>query len=179
MGARNALVYLVASAFLCAPVAAADPGGPAGVGQGGIGGEPGIAGGPNLSPVASSALFLCPGDGNAWNVLGGGGGYCDFDFQEVKLAGPPGIGTMHVHCEFMGFAPIAAHWQCWRVFPGQPDHMVGGPPPDPDVIPDGWGVPWAITGPRPDDQWPPPGLAPAPPPEPPGAPPPEPPPPAP
>jgi hypothetical protein len=113
--------------------------------------------------VAASALFLCPGVGTATNVLGGGGGYCDFDFQEVELNGR--VGVMHTHCEFGGFAPIAATWQCWRVWPGQPDHPRL---PDPDIIPDGWGVPWAIQGPNPQDQWPPPGLAPVPPPPPPG-----------
>lgn len=128
---------------------------------GGIAGEPGIGGGPNLSPIAGSALFLCPGVGMAVNILGAGGGYCDFEFQEVRLPGPPGHGTMHTHCEFGGFAPVAATWQCWRVFPGQPDHPAH---PDPDIIPDGWMVPWALTGPNPGDQWPPPGLTPAPPP---------------
>jgi len=49
-------------------------------------------------------------------------------------------------------------WNCWRVWPGQPDHPAH---PDPDIIPDGMGVPWAIMGPSPTDQWPPPGLAPA------------------
>jgi hypothetical protein len=147
------------------------PGGGSGEFGGGIAGEPGIGGGPNLSPVAASALFLCPGVGIAVNVLGGGGGYCDFDFVPVELANRS-FGVMHIHCEFGGFAPVAASWQCWRVFPGQPDHPRL---PDPDIIPDGMGVPWAIGGPNPQDQWPPPGLAPAPEP-PPGPPPPEPPP---
>jgi hypothetical protein len=138
---------------------------------------PGAFSGPNISPGALSALFLCPGVGVAVNVIGGGGGYCDYDFQPVEVR--PGIfGNMHEHCEWGGFSPIANAWQCWRVFPGQPDHPRL---PDPDIIPDGWGVPWAINGPNPFDQGPPPGLAPAaafepppPPPEgpPPGAPPP-------
>jgi hypothetical protein len=131
------------------------PGGSDGPGGGGIAGEPGVGGGPNLSPVAASALFLCPGVGKATNVLGGGGGYCDFDFQQVQLTN--GFGVMHTHCEFGGFAPVAATWNCWRVYPGQPDHPAL---PDPDIIPDGWGVPWAINGPTPNDQWPPAGLAP-------------------
>lgn len=125
----------------------APPGGASGEFGGGISGEPGIGGGPNLSPGVGSALFLCPGVGMALNVLGGGGGYCDFDFGVIG----------HIHCEFGGFAPVAASWQCWRVFAGQPDHPAL---PDPDIIPDGMGVPWAIRGPTLADQWPPPGLAP-------------------
>lgn len=116
-----------------------------------LGGEPGGGGGPNLpniSPGALAALFLCPGVGMAVNVLGGGGGYCDYSFTREG----------HIHCEWGGFSPIANAWQCWRVFPGQPDHPSHL---DPDIIPDGWGVPWAILGPYPGDQWPPPGLAPA------------------
>ena len=71
----------------------------------------------------------------------------------------PGVpGDTHIHCEWGGFAPIISMWQCWRVFPGQPDHPAL---PDPDIIPDGFGVPWPLTGPAPEDQWPPPGLAPA------------------
>jgi hypothetical protein len=134
---------------------------------------PGAFSGPNISPGALSALFLCPGVGVAVNVIGGGGGYCDYDFQPVEVR--PGIfGNMHEHCEWGGFSPIANAWQCWRVFPGQPDHprLV-----DPDIVPDGFGVPWAINGPTPNDQWPPLGLAPAaafaPPPEGPPPPPPE------
>jgi hypothetical protein len=64
---------------------------------------------------------------------------------------------MHIHCEWGGFVPVVEMWNCWRVFPGQPDHPQL---PDPDIIPDGMGVPWAIQGPTPDNQWPPPGLAP-------------------
>jgi hypothetical protein len=132
--------------LLPAPTASGDPGGSGN----GLGGEPGIS--PGLTPGAA-ALLLCPGVGTAVNVLGAGGGYCDFNFT---IEG-------HIHCEWGGFIPIAQMWQCWRVFPGQPDHPGR---PDPDVIPDGWGVPWAITGPTPQDQWPPPGLTPAPPPPP-------------
>lgn len=117
---------------------------------------------PNVNgPSGSGVLVLCPGVGAGVNVLGFGGGYCDYDFQQVQLPGPPGVGTMHVHCEWGGASPIAAGWQCWRVFPGQPDHPRL---PDPDIIPDGYGVPWALAGPTPADQWPPLGLAPAPPP---------------
>lgn len=129
-----------------------------------FGGEPGIGTGPgidstspNLSPAAAT-IFLCPGIGGAANVFGGGGGYCDFNFQPVRLS-EHHYGIMHIHCEWGGFAPIIEMWNCWRVFPGQPDHPGL---PDPDIIPDGWGVPWAIRGPSPGDQWPPPGLAPAP-----------------
>ena len=120
----------------------------------------GSPGGPNLggqlSPDAQlspgEAVFLCPGVGAAANVLGAGGGYCDFNFGRTLA------GTGHIHCEWGGASPLISVWNCWRVFPGQPDHPAH---PDPDIIPDGWGVPWAILGPTVDDQWPPPGLAPA------------------
>jgi hypothetical protein len=142
-----------------------------------LGGAPGVFSGPNISPGSLSAVFLCPGVGIAVNVLGGGGGYCNFNFIEQVMPGGQ-VGNMHTHCEWGGFSPIANTWQCWRVFPGQPDHPRL---PDPDIIPDGMGVPWAITGPTLGNQWPPPDLVPgeqllnAPPPEPhgvaPGAPP--------
>jgi hypothetical protein len=108
------------------------------------------------SPFSPGVLgaFLCPGRGADAVVLGIGGGYCDYAFE--RLPGRPG--NTHIHCEWGGFAPIVSMWQCWRVFPGQPDHPAL---PDPDVIPDAFGVPWALTGPTPDNQWPPPGLAPA------------------
>jgi hypothetical protein len=128
-----------------------DPvGGSVGVGQPGLGG-----GGPGLSPAAAT-IFLCPGRGGAASVIGGGGGYCDWNFTPVKL-GPNSYGVMHDHCEWGGFNPLVEMWNCWRVWPGQPDHPAL---PDPDIIPDGMGVPWAIRGPDPTDQWPPPGLAP-------------------
>jgi hypothetical protein len=119
-------------------------------GSPGGGGQPGSQSGENLSPGSGEALFLCPGVGAAATSLGAGGGYCDFDFR-------PNAGG-HVHCEWGGLSPVVQVWNCWRVFKGQPDHPAH---PDPDIIPDGFGVPWAITGPTPGDQWPPPGLAPA------------------
>lgn len=119
------------------------PGSPGGAGQ------PGSQGGDNLSPGSGEALFLCPGVGAAATSFGGGGGYCDFDFR------PSGA---HIHCEWGGFSPVVQTWNCWRVFPGQPDHPRL---PDPGIIPDGWGVPWALTGPSVGEQWPPPGLAPS------------------
>jgi hypothetical protein len=97
---------------------------------------------------------MCPGRGGAADVLGLGGGYCDFNFTPVELA-PGKFGVMHIHCEWGGARFLLQMWNCWRVFPGQPDHPAL---PDPDIIPDGMGVPWAITGPAPWDQWPPPGL---------------------
>jgi len=136
---------IVSNPIANVPGAAASPG---------IGGEPGIGfNAPSLAPAAAG-IFLCPGVGAAGSSLGGGGGYCDFDFRE--LIG--GRGNMHVHCEWGGFVPLVEAWNCWRVFPGQPDHprLL-----DPDIIPDGWGVPWGIAGPTPDNQWPPAGLAPA------------------
>jgi hypothetical protein len=149
------------------PNANADPGVPAPLPSpgGGIGGGPGALGpgGPgglgsaNLAP-GSASIFLCAGQGGAANVLGLGGGYCDFNFSLVKLDDKGHFGTMHTHCEWGGAGFLVEMWNCWRVFPGQPDHPGL---PDPDIIPDGMGVPWAITGPTPDNQWPPPGLAPA------------------
>jgi hypothetical protein len=129
--------------------------GPVGVAPG-IG-APGVAiAAPTLAPAAAG-IFLCPGVGAAGNSLGGGGGYCDSNFSPVWLT-PTTVGIMHIHCEWGGFVPIAEMWQCWRVWPGQPDHPKM---PDPDIIPDGMGVPWAINGPSPNDQWPIPGLMPA------------------
>jgi hypothetical protein len=118
----------------------------------GIGGYEGFNG--YQSPFAPGGIgvFLCPGRGGDAVVLGIGGGYCDYDF----IRAPTG-GNMHIHCEWGGFAPIITMWNCWRVFPGQPDHPSL---PDPDIIPDGMGVPYALTGPTPEDQWPPRGLAP-------------------
>jgi hypothetical protein len=111
---------------------------------------------PSLAP-ASAGLFLCPGVGKAAGSIGAGGGYCDFDFEPVMLTATT-MGVRHTHCEWGGFTPFVDVWNCWRVPAGQPDHPQL---PDPDIIPDGWGVPWAINGPTPNDQWPPPGLAPA------------------
>jgi hypothetical protein len=147
-------------------VGAAGGQGGAGLSGGGLLGGPGIVATlPNLAP-ATAGIFLCPGVGAAGSAIGGGGGYCDFDFIPVALSAT-GFGVMHIHCEWGGFVPIVEMWSCWRVWPGQPDHPAH---PDPDIVPDGWGVPWAINGPSPSDQWPPPGLAPAstfaPPPEP-------------
>jgi hypothetical protein len=158
----------LAAALITAGRAAAEPAPPSGPAQlpsGTVGaGEPGInAGGggvnvpaPALAPAAA-ALFLCPGVGAAASSFGGGGGYCDFDFEELMVGGHP-RGNMHVHCEWGGFVPVVDVWNCWRVFPGQPDHPRL---PDPDIIPDGWGVPNALGGPTPDNQWPPPGMVPA------------------
>ena len=143
-------------ATLTSPAANADtgpstqpvtPGGPSNTGAGGAEG-----GGPDAQLAPGEAVFLCPGVGGSANVVGAGGGYCDFNFARSAA------GTGHVHCEWGGFSPILSMWNCWRVFPGQPDHPAN---PDPDIIPDGWGVPWAILGPTRDDQWPPAGLAPA------------------
>src|SRR6516165_5976174 len=139
-------------------------GGGAGAAGAGIGGnQTGPGGGGIFTPSfgisnpGAPAIFLCPGVGAAGGAVGGGGGYCDFDFVPVRLsATTEGIG--HIHCEWGGFTPLLTVWQCWRVWPGQPDHPKL---PDPDIIPDGWGVPWAIAGPTPNDVWPPPGLAPA------------------
>jgi len=111
---------------------------------------------PSLAP-ATAGLFLCPGVGKAAGSIGAGGGYCDFDFEPVILTATT-MGLRHIHCEWGGFTPFVDVWNCWRVWPGQPDHPQL---PDPDIVPDGWGVPWAINGPTPNDQWPPPGLAPA------------------
>ena len=112
---------------------------------------------PQLAP-AVAGLFMCPGRGASAAVLGSiGGGYCNFAFEQIALPGGI-VGTMHVHCEWGSAGSILSLFNCWRVFPGQPDHPALN---DPDIIPDGWGVPWALTGPTPDDQWPPPGLAPA------------------
>jgi hypothetical protein len=157
---RRLILSVVGLSVFClmwtSPEADADdgPGAPGIVGQG-----PGLPGGPGGGTV----LVLCPGVGGGSNILGIGGGYCDYGFEPAEIR--PGVwGNMHIHCEWGGFAPVAAGWQCWRVFPGQPDHPRL---PDPDIVPDGWGVPWAIAGPTPADQWPPQGLAPAPPPAPP------------
>lgn len=125
-------------------------GGPLGGGQNGagLGGPLAVPAIPQLSPAAAG-LFLCPGVGAAANVVGGvGGGYCDFAFGQEG----------HVHCEWGGVSIVLDVWNCWRVWRGQPDHPAH---PDPDIIPDGMGVPWALLGPTPTDQWPPPGLAPA------------------
>ena len=133
------------------------PGGGAGLSGGGLTGGPGIVATlPNLAP-ATAGIFLCPGVGAAGSAVGGGGGYCDFNFAPVVLSATT-VGVSHIHCEWGGFVPIVEMWNCWRVWPGQPDHPKL---PDPDIIPDGWGVPWAIGGPTPNDVWPPPGLAPA------------------
>jgi hypothetical protein len=160
---KGALIagFLLAIGALFAVPAHAEPGdgGPGIVGNG-----PGLPGGPSGGTV----LVLCPGLGGGVNILGGGGGWCDYGFELVEIK--PGIwGNLHTHCEWGGFAPVAAGWQCWRVFPGQPDHprLL-----DPDVIPEGWMLPGALTGPTPDDQWPPKGLQPIPPPPPPPEPPP-------
>jgi hypothetical protein len=120
-------------------------------------GQPGVAILPPTLAPAAAGIFLCPGVGAAGNAFGGGGGYCDFEFAPVFLT-PTTVGIGHIHCEWGGFVPVVEMWNCWRVWPGQPDHPKL---PDPDVIPDGWGVPWAIAGPTPNDVWPPPGLAPA------------------
>jgi hypothetical protein len=133
---------LIALAIASAPLASADPN----EGNGG-----GINNDTDISLGGNGILFLCPGVGAGTNVFGAGGGYCDMSFQ------PNWRGGGHVHCEWGGFVPVAAGWQCWRVFRGQPDHPRL---PDPDIIPDGWEVPDALTGPTPDDQWPPAGLAP-------------------
>lgn len=149
--------------LLAAPVKA-DPVGPAPLpvlpGSGGVdalGGVGGLSnpGGVNFAP-GNAGIFMCPGVGGSASVLGFGGGYCDFNFQPVKLSETT-YGVMHNHCEWGSAAPILGLWNCWRVFPGQPDHPALT---DPDIIPDGMGVPWAIQGPVPSDQWPPPGLAP-------------------
>jgi len=161
-----ATALIPAAVWLAAP-APAEPvppppvpvpiGGAPGIGQGPGLGAPGLGGGgPGLSPAAAT-IFLCPGVGGAANIIGAGGGYCDFDFQTVQLTATTS-GVMHAHCEWGGFNPLIEMWNCWRVFPGQPDHPAH---PDPDIVPDGFGVPWAILGPSPADQWPPPGLAPA------------------
>jgi hypothetical protein len=151
---RLAPLALAAVLFTC-PVAGADAGTPGA----GIGGEPGLGangvGGSGLSP-ASAAIFLCPGRGGAMEFAAIGGGYCDFNFTPVMLSATT-FGVMHVHCEWVGLTIVVEGWNCWRVFPGQPDHPAL---PDPDIIPDGYGVPWAIQGPSPNNQWPPPGLAP-------------------
>lgn len=148
---------------LGAGTAHADPGGSVGVGGGvpGVPGPPGSQSSNELSPGTGTAIFLCPGVGAAANVVGMGGGYCDFDFRPNNMG--------HIHCEWGGAGVVIQMWNCWRVFPGQPDHPAH---PDPDIIPDGWGVPWALLGPTVGDQWPPPGLAPASAPPPPPAPPP-------
>jgi hypothetical protein len=124
-----------------------------GVGQAPGLGEPGVAILPPTLAPAAAGIFLCPGVGAAGNSFGGGGGYCDFNFQQ--LVG--GRGNLHDHCEWGGFVPVVEMWQCWRVFPGQPDHPRL---PDPDIVPDGWGTSYALTGPTPDNQWPPAGLIP-------------------
>jgi hypothetical protein len=150
---RLALAALTAAFMLFfAPAPDAD-------GQPGEGGEndPNIdiggGGGPALP-------FLCPGVGEGASILMGRGGWCDFDFHNERDK----TGVLHTHCEWGGFSAIANAWRCWRVFPGQPDHPKLS---DPDIIPDGWTMPNALTGPTPEDQWPPAGLTPAPPPPPP------------
>jgi hypothetical protein len=143
-------------ALLWSPDADADPAPPpvgptqlpAGGGNPGVGAE----GSPEAQLAPGEAVFLCPGVGGSATVLGAGGGYCDFNFVTTRY----GVG--HIHCEWGGASPIVSIWNCWRVFPGRPDHPAL---PDPDIIPDGWGVPNALSGPTRDDQWPPPGLAPA------------------
>ena len=151
------VVALAAALVLSTGTAHADTGSPGGSSDVGVGGgipgagAPASQSGNELSPGAGSLLFLCPGVGAAVNVLGSGGGYCDFDFRPINNG--------HMHCEWGGVGVFMQMWQCWRVFPGQPDHPAH---PDPDIIPDGWGVPWALLGPSLHDQWPPPGLAPAP-----------------
>jgi hypothetical protein len=159
-------VALIPAAIWWAAAAAADPGpgapaipfgGSPGIGQAPGLGAPGLGGGgAELSP-AEATIFLCPGVGGAASVLGFGGGYCDWGFQTVPLTATT-YGVSHFHCEWGGAAPLIEMFNCWRVFPGQPDHPAH---PDPDIVPDGFGVPWAIRGPSPTDQWPPPGLAPA------------------
>jgi hypothetical protein len=77
------IILAIAAAPAAAPAAAADPG----IGGiGGIGGNPGGGNGPNLNPdvnvsAGASLLFMCPGVGAAANVIGGGGGYCDWGFS--------------------------------------------------------------------------------------------------
>jgi hypothetical protein len=134
-----------------APVQPIAPGGGLGGGIGDINFNPEIST-PEIAP--QEAVFLCPGVGGAAVVLGMGGGYCDFDFTK----NPSGPGWNHIHCEWGGASPLISMWNCWTVFPGQPDHPAHQ---DPRIIPDGMGVPWAILGPDKADQWPPPGLAPA------------------
>ena len=114
---------------------------------------PGPGVGLPIAEPAQGFLGSGPGVGAAGNSFGGGGGYCDFNFQQ--LVG--GRGNLHDHCEWGGFVPVVEMWQCWRVFPGQPDHPRL---PDPDIVPDGWGTSYALTGPTPDNQWPPAGLIP-------------------
>jgi hypothetical protein len=166
-----ASVCMLAAGFVFCPTGNAEPApGPSpppvqdnalpggrGNGIGGPGGPGGIASPPgmNFAP-AGATVFMCAGPGAAADVLGFGGGYCNFNFVPVKLTETT-YGVMHTHCEWGGARPIIEMWKCWRVFPGQPDHPEH---PDPDVIPDGMGVPWAILGPTPENQWPPPGLAP-------------------
>lgn len=138
------------------------PSGGGGSSGGGGGAELGPGGGTlgvqglGITLPYAPAIFLCPGVGAAGGSVGAGGGYCDFSFLPVQLT-PTTYGVGHIHCEWGGISPIVSVWNCWRVFPGQPDHPAH---PDPDIIPDGWGVPWAIQGPAPSDQFPPPGLAP-------------------
>jgi hypothetical protein len=135
--------------LLLAAPAHADP--VSGSGEGEAGNA--VGGGPESVDAPVVAVFLCPGVGSAAVIFRtAGGGWCDFGFGR----------TGHTHCEWGGFAPVAAMWNCWRVFPGRPDHPQL---PDPDIIPDGWMVPWALTGPSQGDQWPPPGMVPIPPPE--------------
>jgi len=95
-------------------------------------------------PGGGTVLILCPGWGMGANILGAGGGFCDFGFVP---------GGAHIHCEWGAFAPVAGGWQCWRVWQGQPDHPRLG---DPDIIPDG-SPPRAdaLWGPAPNDQLPP------------------------
>jgi hypothetical protein len=76
---RAALLgFAVVVLTLPAPDATADPG-PGDPGSG-------VGGGGRLNPdinlnAGSSLLFMCPGRGSAANILGGGGGYCDWGFS--------------------------------------------------------------------------------------------------
>lgn len=105
------------------------------------------------APSIGTTLILCPGVGAGADVGFGigksGGGWCDFDFT------PSG---MHVHCAWGGNVLGGGGWACWRVFRGQPDTPQL---PDPDIVAPGFIASNALTGPTPQDQWPPPGLAPA------------------
>jgi hypothetical protein len=132
----RAALCAAAAFMVCAAPAAADTGSAPG-GDRDINMDIGLPGG-------GTVLILCPGVGGGVNVLGAGGGWCDYGFSP---------GGAHVHCEWGAFVPVAGGWQCWRVWRGQPDHPRL---PDPDVIPDGAPPrPDALRGPAPDDQSPP------------------------